>query len=611
MRASKDKPFAIERPTVKRVIANEVKRKTEGQIPPSWIDDLLGIENPPGWWTFMTYTPGRLAPSFLSGVKRLGTGAWDLAKTVEVPERLGYDPATGLPRRTFGIEQMIWEIAQGESARREKAEVRRQALGEAMKEVLRAWKEHGKWSDEFKEVSEKFEEINASTSIPAHVIAEAVLADLTSRWGSVEEIRYNLITDPFLMAEDLAAIGAPMLRATKVPYLVNAAKWLERTDPSGALGLVGEAVTRTNRLKPKLIDHPSTDIKHQLLKSVREQIGEHEVKENIFFGISLFDHVPQAGDRIYTFPDLESVVKEGLFVGRVRQNQPRIWAFRGQRTGVHDAENNLIEVVVTDSIASSDTIRMGDLPKVDLASGKVLSREQIEAWDADPHVYFRITNEERLGSLHSRALGEGPKVHRRILHRMFPVEFEEYLENHGLLETFERLPDEMREMFVLAHWDDFYEEYQGLGVLPAREFRDFVDVDGNFISRDAAVKQYGQDLNEPEIEALERGWEIWNEYKDIAEAQYGMIPAPIYEGSNPRFERARMQYKGVNAIEDWEGIAQYMEDTDWNEFVEGEGGRGVVQVLRGKYIGETFDRDGRIIIPEETLAVIDLNLLAR
>ena len=215
-------------------------------------------------------------------------------------------------------------------------------------------------------------------------------------------------------------------------------------------------------------------------------------------------------------------------------------------------------------------------PATDLVSGRIIDDAQFEAWDADDNIYYRITNESRLGQETSFAVAESEGIHRII--------------------------------------EDMLQDFQNFeGFEPSFVASDFLDDDGYFMSYNKAKQKLGASLNPDE-------YEYWSRYEEIAWERFGLeiVPQddtlmeslPLQLRRDSRFQNPpRFRYGGVNGVLTRDEIIEYVQESDWHYFLQKEDDPTVIQVLRGDGIRETHDNDGWVVVPAETEAVFDVSVL--
>ena len=114
-------------------------------------------------------------------------------------------------------------------------------------------------------------------------------------------------------------------------------------------------------------------------------------------------------------------------------------------------------------------------------------------------------------------------------------------------------------------------------------------------------------------------YDFYRKYKELAENEYDVVPINMQRELDPEeykkamqgspFGESKFRYKGVIALPTLFESADYYLGAKWRDVVRAQEGQPVLQVFRGKEIGETYDMDGRVIMSEETIAVFDLSLI--
>ena len=106
--------------------------------------------------------------------------------------------------------------------------------------------------------------------------------------------------------------------------------------------------------------------------------------------------------------------------------------------------------------------------------------------------------------------------------------------------------------------------------------------------------------------------DLWEIYQDIAETNHGIIPIEVPDNvdTGRRFT-PMFKYVGVNGTATLGDMANYDLNAGWRGYVSRGRQKAVVQVFYGELVGSqsTWDNDGFVIEPDETLAVFDVRLL--
>ena len=217
--------------------------------------------------------------------------------------------------------------------------------------------------------------------------------------------------------------------------------------------------------------------------------------------------------------------------------------------------------------ADTSNIDTATLARLDLVSGKQISQAQIDAWNADPNVFYRITNASRLDQPHSLQFDQGEGIAEEI--------HDKFLKEHPKLE--EVVPE--------------------LNL----QVQDLLDDSGAFMSYSDAKKRWGDQL-------VEKEYDYWYNYVEFVESSYNLTPIKPVEVKS---QIAELRYLGVNGSDRFDVIYKYLREREWDNVIKKEEDRSVLQVIQGDKIGETWSDDGKVINPKETLAVFDLGAIKR
>lgn len=217
--------------------------------------------------------------------------------------------------------------------------------------------------------------------------------------------------------------------------------------------------------------------------------------------------------------------------------------------------------------ADTSNIDTAMLARLDLGSGKQISQAQIDKWDTNPNVFYRITNTSRLDQPHSLQFDQGEGIAEEI--------HDKFLTEHPKLE----------------------EVVPGLNL----QVQDLLDDSGTFMSYSDAKKRWGDKL-------VEKEYDYWYNYVEFVESSYSLTPIKPVEVKG---QIAELKYLGVNGSDRFDVIYKYLREREWDNVIKKEEDRSVLQVIQGDKIGETWSDDGKVINPKETLAVFDLGAIKR
>ena len=595
---AREKPFEKLRPNTQKAIRNETKRKMEGRYPRTWIDAALGIDDPPWWWQGVTWLPGRAVPAFLTGGREVLEGI-DLMFNMEETELLkALDTARTNARifkQKYGkdswqyqhVKKRVDELYSqwlAEDQKRLGIEVlHQQILDEADPPPLRALRKQaeeafddgrGYMSKEHRDAVKAYNE--AKAKLYPTPVWDAFKANYSKYklWTAEgrEKFWTTLVNRPDEIVGDVS-VFAPYLKASKIGAVAKTGKWVDRLDPGNVLGVVEEVVQETNKLKPLL--RSTTPFASVMKERFSEGLGRTQLERwdadpNVYFIITSHDSVDiKVGSSHYVTKNLDKSID--IFLDESsRAKYPSLWVFRGKPTGANEFTRRFPEYerVQIDEIIEKHDFDTADFARRDLVSGVEIDKAQFDEWDADENIFYRITNESRLDQKVSHALAESDDIHKTVLRRM-PSDFS--------------------------------------GFAPTMIYSDFLSDDtGRFMSYNEAMTRWrvdGRDLDD-----LTKDYKYWDAYRAIAE-DLDVIPVDVPRIPGSRFAPAKFQYKGVNGSGTLDEIEKYSYQSDWKDFVKKENDRSVLQVIQGKKIGETYDDDGDVIVPEKTIAVFDLNII--
>ena len=158
--------------------------------------------------------------------------------------------------------------------------------------------------------------------------------------------------------------------------------------------------------------------------------------------------------------------------------------------------------------ADTSNIDAATLARVDLVSGKQISQAQIDAWNADPNVFYRITNAGRLDQPRSLQFNQG-----------------------------EGIEEDIRKALIQGHPE--FEQF-----VPELNLQDLLDDSGAFTSYSEAKKRWGDKL-------VDKEYNYWYNYVKTAESSFKVTPIKPLE---IRGEIVTMQYLGVNGSDTFDVI---------------------------------------------------------
>ncbi len=564
--------------------------------------------------------------------------------------------------------------------------------------------------EEIRKLEEKVKEQNP--------ITEAIINSLTKKYRSEKEFKKALANNPFEVAEDIATVVAPHLRATKIPRLARAADILESLTPDNLMSSIPLAMAAFNPNIPKhksiaflwgnfrvddfkrlagfqthrwdkapdiyysygrltdrknrklgstkwerttktsgemknflkTIDSPDRGLihvyegkpggkgkmdvnawigtfeakdilpapttntrlintedlkpnlrrktptisryKNSLTTAIREKIGNDKLKEwtqadDVFYGVyDEWTYSPAPGERngkngsilLYVSKDLNEVVTDYMRnpYGIIWGTSIEIVPFRVERGVSFKAEPQLLVRSVDEELVErleSVIVDTMEIPRINLIDGKQVKPGNFKEWDADADVYYRITNSERLNQPYSHEFGVANEMEDEIIAAMID-----------------------RKRGRSANYE------------PKRSYADYVNDDGEMMSLTEIKAKYG-------AKGTTKEYWYWKDYSELAEELFNVklqVHADKYffrGAADAGAERAKFRYNGVNAIERIGDAMSYRRQYDWDEYANAGGGKGVLQVFEGEYIGEAYSGDGAVVIPIKTIGVFELNTM--
>ena len=201
-------------------------------------------------------------------------------------------------------------------------------------------------------------------------------------------------------------------------------------------------------------------------------------------------------------------------------------------------------------------------PMQDRVTGNTLTIEQIDAWNDDPEIFYRVTEPNRMHQQYSVVVAEERRVEFALSELIDERVKEQYADEIAELQ---RQVDN-GEIF----YADFDDEIEG--------FRQEFIEDNPYLL--------------PEVE--------------------NKLGRPMgIEEANISGEDPFLVYPGPNAVRTLDEALEIASDEGWDWTNRQFETPGVIQVIKGTNTGETFDLDGIVFSPEETVAVFDIPEFAK
>lgn len=348
-------------------------------------------------------------------------------------------------------------------------------------------------------------------------------------------------------------------------------------------------------LSPPLTNKTTTErtYKKSLIKHVRETIGEDKIKEwapvrNELGGIHIDElrNTVQWGILDKSQPDN---VSPTLFTISTRLDWILDAYMRDNRLNFSEIElyavkdksgPNTISVPLSNvEVIEKWNFNAYDVPRKNVVTGKPTDRAQFENWDADPNVFYRITNTERLDQRESYEIGAAGMMDRVI-------------------------KKELRNHWKTSRMSGWQTGRTGEDYIPQRDYAEYLDENGELMSLKEIRKKFGSKGTTKEY------W-YWSEYERLADELFNMKISPPpkdYFFRRPD-DRKRLVYSGVNAVETLDDSMKYRKQFNWDSYAAQGGGRPVLQVFEGEYVGETYSSDGAVVIPTKTIGAFDLKTM--
>ena len=194
--------------------------------------------------------------------------------------------------------------------------------------------------------------------------------------------------------------------------------------------------------------------------------------------------------------------------------------------------------------------------------------KQIDEWEADPSIFFRVTGKRRLHQEYSQVVAEEFQI-REQLGEAVLERIKQDIKDGNLAD------DKVAELDRQLHEEEISDsDYQ-------REYEELV--------MDTALEHFGE-YRDDLLAGIENQTELPMDISEVFTEELGDI----------------LVYPGPNATERLIGVDQALyiaSRSGWDWAFEMP--NPVIHVIRGNRKGLTYDSDGIVIYPEETVAVFD------